>query len=142
MSNIPTIFIAIAITAAINNVKMAFANSGLRPSALANSKFTVPANSGLQIQISKIKTILPPIQTNRISVKFTERISPKSKPMRSILMNESKPKSTSPIAKTECDKRPNRASSGKFVFFCKNNKDNAMKHEIINTVKIKLKFNA
>ena len=51
-------------------------------------------------------------------------------------------KSTNPIAKTECDKSPNKASSGKFVLFCKNNKDNATKHEIINTVKIKLKFNA
>ena len=43
INKIPTIFIEIAITAAINIVKIEFANSGLRPSALAKSEFTVPA---------------------------------------------------------------------------------------------------
>ena len=68
---------------------------------LANSKLTVPAKRGLQININTIKTIPPPIQTNNKSVTLTERISPKSKPMRSILMNESIPKRTNPIASTE-----------------------------------------
>ena len=88
-------------TLAISKVKIALAKSGFNPSALANSKLTVPAKRGLQININTIKTIPPPIQTNNKSVTLTERISPKSKPMRSILMNESIPKRTNPIASTE-----------------------------------------
>ena len=101
INNIPTIFIDIAMTLAISRVKIELAKSGFNPSALANSKLTVPAKRGLQINIYTIKTILPPIQTNNKSVTLTERISPKSKPMRSILMNESMPKRTNPIASTE-----------------------------------------
>ena len=67
INSIPTIFIEIAITAAIKSVKIVFANSGFNPSALAISKFTVPANSGLQIRISKIKTTHPPIQIINMS---------------------------------------------------------------------------
>ena len=67
INKIPTIFIDIAITAAINIVKTVFANSGLRPSALAKSKFTVPANRGLHIFIKISKTKAPPIQIIKIS---------------------------------------------------------------------------
>ncbi len=67
INSIPTIFIEIAITPAIKSVKIVFANSGLSPSALAISKFTVPANSGLQMRISKIKTTHPPIQIINMS---------------------------------------------------------------------------
>ena len=101
INKIPTILIEMAITAAINKVKIAFANSGLSPSALANSKFTVPANKGLHIIINKNSTIAPPIQTIKISLKLTDRMSPNSKPIKSILIKESRPKVTSPTAKTE-----------------------------------------
>ena len=140
INKIPTIFIEIAITLAISNVKIALAKSGFRPSALANSKLTVPANKGLQINIKTIKTIPPPIQTNKRSVKFTERISPKSKPMRSILIKDNIPNRTRPIAKTEWAKSPNNASSGRLVLLCKKSKDIASKHETTNTAMIKLKF--
>ena len=101
INNIPTIFIEIAITLAINKVNIAVARSGFSPSAFANSMFTVPANKGLQIKIKTVKTIPPPIQTNKTSVKLTERMSPKSKPMRSILMKDNIPSRTKPIANTE-----------------------------------------
>ena len=142
INNIPTIFIDIAMTLAISKVKIALAKSGFNPSALANSKLTVPAKRGLQININTIKTILPPIQTNNKSVTLTERISPKSKPMRSILMNESIPKSTNPIASTEWANRPNKASSGRLVLLCKKSKDRASKQETTNTAMIKLKSKA
>ena len=142
ISKIPTILIEMAITLAIKTVKIALAKSGFRPSALANSKLTVPANKGLQINISTTRTILPPIQTNIKSVTLTERISPKSKPIRSILIKESIPKRTKPIAKTEWANRPNKASSGRLVFLCKKSNDKAMKQETANTEIIKLKFNA
>ena len=119
INNIPTIFIDIAMTLAISKVKIALAKSGFNPSALANSKLTVPAKRGLQININTIKTIPPPIQTNNKSVTLTERISPKSKPIRSILMNESMPKRTNPIASTEWANRPNKASSGDWFSFVK-----------------------
>ena len=101
INNIPTIFIEIAITLAINKVNIAVARSGFSPSAFANSMLTVPANKGLQIKIKTVKTIPPPIQTNKTSVKLTERMSPKSKPMRSILMKDNIPSRTKPIANTE-----------------------------------------
>lgn len=101
INKIPTIFIEIAITAAISKVKIALANSDFIPSAFASSRFTVPANNGLQIITNNIKTAVPPIHTSKISLKFTARISPNSKPMRSILINDNKPSKTSPIAKTE-----------------------------------------
>ena len=50
INKIPTIFIEIAITLAISNVKIALAKSGFNPSALANSKsvsythLTLPTN--------------------------------------------------------------------------------------------------
>ena len=92
INNMPTIFIEIAITLAINKVNIAVARSGFNPSAFANSKLTVPANNGLQIKINIVKTTPPPIQTNKTSVKLTDKMSPKSKPIRSILINESIPK--------------------------------------------------
>ena len=49
INNIPTIFMAIAITAAINNIKIIRARSGCKPSAAANSELTVPAKSGRHI---------------------------------------------------------------------------------------------
>ena len=101
INNIPTILIDIAMTLAISKVKIAVARSGFNPSALANSKLTVPANNGLQIKINIVKTTPPPIQTNKTSVKLTDKMSPKSKPIRSILINESIPKRTNPIANTE-----------------------------------------
>ena len=52
INNIPTIFIDIAMTLAISKVKIALAKSGFNPSALANSKLTVPAKRGLQININ------------------------------------------------------------------------------------------
>ena len=57
INNIPTIFIDIAMTLAISKVNIALARSGFNPSALANSKLTVPAKRGLQININTIKTI-------------------------------------------------------------------------------------
>ena len=142
IKSIPTIFIDIAITPAINRVKTVFANSEFNPSALASSKFTVPANKGLQIKISEPRTIAPQIQTIKRSFRFTERISPKSKPIKSILMNERIPKSTSPIAKTEWAKRPSKASLGKNVFFCRYRSDKEITPEMINTDSTILKLNA
>ena len=142
IKSIPTILIDMAITAAINRVKIVFANSGFRPSALASSKFTVPANKGLQIKINMHKTIIPPIQIIKRSLKLTERISPKSKPIKSILIKERIPKSTSPTAKTEWAKRPSRASLGRYVFFCKYKSDKEITPEIIKTDNTILKLNA
>ena len=80
INNIPTILIEIAITLAIRIVKIALARSAFKPSALANSKFTVAANRGLQISINTIKTMLPPIQTNKTSVmlliKYHQKVDP------------------------------------------------------------------
>ena len=140
INNIPTILIEIAITLAIKIVKIALARSAFKPSAFANSKFTVAANRGLQISINTIKTMLAPIQTNKTSVMFTDKISPKSRPIRSILINESIPNRTKPIAKTECAKRPSNASSGRLVLFCKKSSDKAIKQETAKTAMIKLKF--
>ena len=142
IKSIHTIFIEMAITAAIKSVKIVFAISGFRPSALANSKFTVPANRGLQIKINKTKTTHPPIQIIKRSLTLTERISQKSKPIRSILMKERIPKSTSPTAKTECAKRPSSASLGKKVFFCRYKRDKEISPEITNTDSIILKLSA
>ena len=90
--------------------------------------------------INTIKTMLPPTQTNKTSVMFTDKISPKSRPIRSILINESIPNKTKPIAKTECAKRPSNASSGRLVRFCKKSSDKAIKQETAKTAMIRLKF--
>ena len=79
-----------AITAAINRVKIVF-TLGFKPSVFTSSKFTVPANKGLQIKTNMYKTT-PPIQIIKISLKLTERISPKSKPIKSILQKKGYPK--------------------------------------------------
>ena len=50
INKMPTIFMEMAMTKAINRVKIVLANSGFNPSALANSKLTVPANSGRYLQ--------------------------------------------------------------------------------------------
>ena len=61
--------------------------------------------------------IAPPIHIINISSTVTASISPNNKPIISNLIKDKNPITTSPIAKEECARRPNKASPGKLVFF-------------------------
>ena len=62
-------------------------------------------------------------------------MSPNNNPIISNLMNVKKPITTSPTAKDEWAKSPNKASPGRLVLFWSWIKINAIKDEIINTEK-------
>ena len=76
-----------------------------------------------------------PNQIIKMSFVVTESISPNNKPIISNLINERKPIMTSPTAILECARRPNNASPGNLVLFCKLNKSNATIPETKNTDK-------
>ena len=68
-----------------------------------------------------------------MSLTVTERISPNNKPIISNLINVKKPIKTKPTAMLECASKPNNASPGNLVLFCKLNNNNAIIPETKNT---------
>ena len=70
-----------------------------------------------------------------INKSFTEtaKISPNNNPIISNLINVKKPITTSPTAKDEWARRPNKASPGKLVLFWSCIKIKAIKEEIMKT---------
>ena len=134
----PTILIDIAIIAANNIVKIAFALSGFIPSASASSLLTVEANNGFQI-ILRIKRIIdPPNQIINKSISFTASISPNNKPMISNLIEDKKLITTKPTANDEWANKPSKASPGNFVVFCNFKSISATAEEIKKTEKATL----
>ena len=134
ISNTPTIFIEMAISAASRIVNIAFTLSGLMPSASASSKFTVEANRGFQIYHKTNSISPPPIQTASMSFVFTDSISPNKTPIISNLINDKKPSITNPIAKEEWDINPSKESPAKLVVFCNLSKSKATREETAKIV--------
>ncbi|MNV77562.1 hypothetical protein D3C71_1709900 [compost metagenome] len=97
----PTTFMAMAITSAINSVKMSLARSGFNPSASANSVLTVEASRDRHRNTMETSTTSPPPQISAISLRVTARISPNRKETRSIRTQLMKATMTRPIASAE-----------------------------------------
>ena len=115
ISKTPTIFMEIAITAAINIMKIIFACSGFMSSAWASSRFTVAANKDCQNTTKMIKTNNPPPQMTAISNGVTANMSPKRKPIKSTLTQVIKLNATMPTAKAEWASRPSNASAERVI---------------------------
>ena len=101
INNYPTILIEIAMIGAIKIVNIALALSGFKPSASANSYFTVEANKGFQMNLRVNKINDPPIHIINKSLIETAKISPNNNPIISNLINVKKPITTSPTARDE-----------------------------------------
>ena len=81
------------------------------------------------------KIINPPNQIIKISSIVTASISPNNKPIRSKRIEDSNPIMTRPTARVECERRPNNASPGNCVLFCKLRSNRAITPDTINTDK-------
>ena len=135
INNNPTIFIEIAISAASKIVNIALTLSGFIPSASASSWLTVDANKGFQIKHKTKSISAPPIQMIKRSFTFTDKISPNKTPIISNLINDKNPNTTKPIAREECDSKPNNASPARYVEFSNFNKIKDTIEATINTEK-------
>ncbi len=138
ISKTPTIFIEIAITTAINNIRTILDFSGFIPSACAISTFTVDANKECQ-EIRSIKsTNAPPPQITAISLGVTAKISPKRKPIKSTLTHVIKLNPTNPSAKAECASSPSNASEERLTRLCNKISAREMKTDTENTANVVL----
>ena len=99
---------------------------------------TVDANKGFQISLRIKRINAPPIHMINKSSTVTASMSPNNNPIISNLINVKKPITTSPTARDEWAKRPNKASPGRLVLFWSCIKDKAIKEEIKNTDKAML----